>query len=119
MFSLGLVLCTLLIALGQGSAQQGHSREDRLFPQWLTGIIAVTVFLFLVLVVYAANRYWDHRSQANSLSIIEDKVVDMEEVVSNGTHERYIKTDDFRSQEHAHAYENPVEVTDNVLTTPM
>ncbi|KAE8610097.1 hypothetical protein XENTR_v10012014 [Xenopus tropicalis] len=79
-------LLLILFSLGQVSAQHVHNNVGRRFPQWLTGLIAMTVFLFLVLVVYVAKMLWKKRSQ---------------------------------SGENIHAYENPIEVNDNVRTTAM
>ncbi|XP_053549990.1 PDZK1-interacting protein 1 [Bombina bombina] len=106
MLSLRLVTLILLLSLGQGNAQEGQKPTARLLPQWLTGLIAVTVFLFLVLVAYVVNRFWERRSQDNMMSVIEIKSDGIEEVVSNGTHESYRTLDSVRSTEHEHAYEN-------------
>ncbi|NP_001091905.1 proximal tubules-expressed gene protein precursor [Xenopus laevis] len=122
MFSLQHVLL-ILISLGQVYSQQVHHNAGRKFPQWLTGLIAMTVFLFLVLVVYVAKMFWDKRSQESI------NMKDIEEVVANGTSEccearkenQYISCNmkDLRSSEHIHAYENPIEVNDNVRSTAM
>ncbi|KAM4722163.1 PDZK1-interacting protein 1 [Rhinophrynus dorsalis] len=117
MISLQLVFL-VLISLGQVCSQQGHDHMKRTFPQWLTGLIAVVVFLFLVLVVYVANRFWEKKSQGNMLADPTIKSPGSEEVVSNGTHGHYATTiENVRSEEHEYAYENPTEVSDNVRTT--
>ncbi|XP_018113879.1 proximal tubules-expressed gene protein-like [Xenopus laevis] len=113
MFSLQYVLL-ILISLGQVYSQQVHHNTGRRFPQWLTGLIAMTVFLFLVLVVFVAKRLWNKRTQEKT------NMKDFEEVVANGTSESYeARKENIRSSEHFHAYENPIEVDDNIRTTAM
>ncbi|XP_078527700.1 PDZK1-interacting protein 1 [Lissotriton helveticus] len=112
-----LLLCTSLeLACGQ----QGTGAYVRTFPQWLTGIIAVSVFLFLVLIVFVINRIWCGKSQANELPVMsERKATGNDEVMSNGTEGRYSTIVQFRSKEHENAYENEVEPEAAVITTPM
>ncbi|XP_075472385.1 PDZK1-interacting protein 1 [Ascaphus truei] len=120
MVSLRLAFLTLLITLGQVSGQQGRNINGRQFPQWLTGLIAVAVFLFLVLAVYVANRVWEKRTEGNIQSDTTMKAQGSGEVFSNGTYGHYSRTiGSVRSKEHDHVYDNPTTVTDNVLTTPM
>ncbi|XP_053325491.1 PDZK1-interacting protein 1 [Spea bombifrons] len=107
-----------LVTLGQVCCQPDQrSANLRKFPQWLTGLIAVAVFLFLVLVVYVANRVWNRRTQDIKDPDMAMKSTD-EDVTSNGTYHQY-RVHDVRSSEHDNAYENPIEVTDNVLSTAM
>uniref|UniRef100_A0A8K9UZ67 Uncharacterized protein n=1 Tax=Oncorhynchus mykiss TaxID=8022 RepID=A0A8K9UZ67_ONCMY len=37
-----------------------NTHVDRTLPQWLTGIIAVVVFLFLIFVAFLVNKAWFH-----------------------------------------------------------
>ncbi|KAE8610094.1 hypothetical protein XENTR_v10012014 [Xenopus tropicalis] len=107
-------LLLILFSLGQVSAQHVHNNVGRRFPQWLTGLIAMTVFLFLVLVVYVAKMLWKKRSQQGT------NMKDFEEVVANGTGGCYeTRIENIWSGENIHAYENPIEVNDNVRTTAM
>ncbi|XP_020354172.1 PDZK1-interacting protein 1 isoform X1 [Oncorhynchus kisutch] len=46
----------LMLTLGVVTAQIG--KVDRTLPQWLTGIIAVGVFLFLIFVAFLVNKAW-------------------------------------------------------------
>lgn len=39
-----------------------HTETERVLPQWLTGIIAVSIFLFLVFVTFLVNRAWCGKS---------------------------------------------------------
>ncbi|KAM4022938.1 PDZK1-interacting protein 1 [Anomaloglossus baeobatrachus] len=105
------LLSLLLLSLGPVSCQS----EARAIPQWGTGLIAVTVFLFLVLVIYVAKIVLKKSSKSNMESDPsgESKVHD-NSAVPNGTYGHYTS----RSREHEHAYDNPIEVHDNVLTTP-
>ncbi|XP_073400477.1 PDZK1-interacting protein 1 [Dendrobates tinctorius] len=110
------LLSLLLLSLGPVSCQSETSKLSRKIPQWGTGLIAVTVFLFLVLVIYVAKIVL----KKSSKSIIEsdpkgESKVHADAVVPNGTYGQYTS----RSQEHEHAYDNPIEINDNVLTTPM
>lgn len=88
----------------------------RTIPQWGNGLIAVTVFLFLVLVFYLANIFWKKRSKSNLESVSMGKFDDG--AILNGSAGLYItrSSDDEQVQ---HAYENPVKITDNELSTPM
>uniref|UniRef100_A0A8C5QYS1 Uncharacterized protein n=1 Tax=Leptobrachium leishanense TaxID=445787 RepID=A0A8C5QYS1_9ANUR len=76
----------------------------RTIPQWLTGLIAVTVFLFLVFAAYMVNRVWNKRAHGGT---------------SANCCKSYTVHLSWMPSEHEHAYENPIEVADNVLSTPM
>lgn len=39
-----------------------HTETERVLPQWLTGIIAVSIFLFLAFVTFLVNRAWCRES---------------------------------------------------------
>ncbi|KAG8541960.1 hypothetical protein GDO81_027691 [Engystomops pustulosus] len=106
------LISLLLLSVGPVSCQAAA----RTIPQWGVGLIAMTVFLFLVLVVYVAKIVMKKSSKSNIESdpAAESKVFD-DVNVSNGTFGHYKS----RSNEHEHAYDNPIEVHDNVLTTAM
>ncbi|XP_056388462.1 PDZK1-interacting protein 1 [Hyla sarda] len=114
MFYLQLIPLLLLLSLGPVSCQSDAGKEVRKIPQWGTGLIAMTVFLFLVLVIYVANTVMKKKSKSNIESDPTEGSKAFEDAsVPNGTFGHY------RSSEHEHAYDNPIEVHDNVLTTPM
>ncbi|XP_048832428.1 PDZK1-interacting protein 1 [Brienomyrus brachyistius] len=48
----------LLLLLLQGRATAQEDREQRVLKPWMTGIMAVTVFLFLVFVVFLVKKAW-------------------------------------------------------------
>ncbi|XP_051977275.1 PDZK1-interacting protein 1-like [Xyrauchen texanus] len=50
------VLHWLLLTIGQVAAQA--DKVENAFPNWLTGIIAVAVFLFLLFVTFLVNKAW-------------------------------------------------------------
>ncbi|XP_040263594.1 proximal tubules-expressed gene protein-like [Bufo bufo] len=97
----------LLLSVGHVSCQSGA----RMIPQWGVGLIAMTVFLFLVLAVYVAKIVL----KKSSKSAIESDPTEISKAVPNGTFGQYKS----RSDEHEHAYDNPIKVSDNILTTPM
>ncbi|CAH2310745.1 PDZK1-interacting 1-like [Pelobates cultripes] len=107
----------LLTTLGQVYGQSGYT-DARTIPQWLTGLIAVAVFLCLVLGVYLVNRMWNKRTQNNLQSETTGKSLECEETIPNGTYTRYVEHSP-KTDQHEHAYDNPTIVTDNELTTAM
>ncbi|KAL4634851.1 PDZK1-interacting protein 1-like isoform X2 [Arapaima gigas] len=50
----------VFLTLGAVAAQQGDTK--RALEPWMTGIIAVAVFLFLVFVAFLVNKAWCHNS---------------------------------------------------------
>ncbi|XP_071402919.1 PDZK1-interacting protein 1 [Centroberyx affinis] len=74
------VISWLLLTGGAVSAQTARLQEERLLPQWLTGIIAVTVFLFLVFVAFLVNKAWCDKSRRSA----GDSVKDADFATSNG-----------------------------------
>ncbi|NXH43158.1 PDZ1I protein, partial [Dicaeum eximium] len=86
---------------------------------WSQGVIAVVVFLVLVAIAFVVNRFWCKDKVENTGNMVssEDKP---DAVTSNGHEGRYVvATADFRSKENQHAYENPVEPEEKVITTAM
>ncbi|CAJ0953932.1 unnamed protein product [Ranitomeya imitator] len=106
------LIALLLLSLGPVSCQSETSK----IPQWGTGLIAVTVFLFLVLVIYVAKIVLKKSSKSNIESDPKgESKVHGDAAIPNGTYGQYTS----RSREYEHAYDNPIEVNDNILTTPM
>ncbi|CAB1419281.1 unnamed protein product [Pleuronectes platessa] len=56
-------ISSLLLIVGAVTAQTGqHRADERLLPQWLTGIIAVAAFLFLSFVALLVKKAWFEKS---------------------------------------------------------
>ncbi|KAK3533129.1 hypothetical protein QTP70_008805 [Hemibagrus guttatus] len=93
------VLYCLLLMLEVVTAQAGS--VERALPNWLTGIIAVAVFLFLVFIAFVVNKAWCKDSSQ------EDKasVTTSEYAMTNGSNTHL---DSVRSDEHYNAYENGI-----------
>ncbi|XP_010869679.1 PDZK1-interacting protein 1 [Esox lucius] len=95
------VILWLMMTAGVVTAQTGE--VVRALPQWLTGIIALSVFLFLVFVTFLVNKAWcqDRRP--------ETKAHDFEKTTNyantNGEHND-IHLDMVRSIENEVVYEN-------------
>ncbi|XP_029474331.1 PDZK1-interacting protein 1 [Rhinatrema bivittatum] len=114
MFSLPLALLCIFTSLGSISCQHGTGYTGRSFPQWATGLIAVSVFLFLVLVVFIVNRVWcEKKRERKPAGITANSAKD--EVVVNGTESQYSNIDSFRSRENENAYDNPIELEEQVI----
>ncbi|MCJ8737690.1 hypothetical protein PDJAM_G00027040 [Pangasius djambal] len=93
------VLCCLLLMLGVVTAQAGG--VERALPNWLTGIIAVAVFLFLVFIAFLVNKAWcEDSSQEENVSVTAN-----EYAMTNGSN---TNLDSVRSDEHYDAYENVI-----------
>ncbi|TFK00258.1 PDZK1-interacting protein 1 [Platysternon megacephalum] len=108
-------LC-LLMALEPVNCQQARGN----LQPWMQGLIAVAVFLVLVAIAFAVNKYWCQEKEENMESVVTIGDKKEEAVVSNGTEGRYsITAADFRSKETQHAYENIIEYEGKVITTPM
>ncbi|XP_062252023.1 PDZK1-interacting protein 1 [Platichthys flesus] len=57
------MISSWLLIVGAVTAQTAQNRSDeRLLPQWLTGIIAVAAFLFLSFVVLLVKKAWFEKS---------------------------------------------------------
>ncbi|XP_067391611.1 PDZK1-interacting protein 1 isoform X2 [Emydura macquarii macquarii] len=108
-------LC-ILIALEPVNCQQSLGK----LQPWMQGLIAVAVFLVLVAIAFAVNKYWCQEKEENVESVLTIGNKKEEAVVSNGTEGRYSTTAaDFRSKGTEHAYENIIEDEGKVITTPM
>ncbi|XP_026861321.1 PDZK1-interacting protein 1 isoform X2 [Electrophorus electricus] len=98
-----------LLTLGAVTAQAEISKQA--LPNWLTGIIAVAVFLFLVFIAFLVNKAWcDDSSQE-----VKVEVTCNEYAMTNGAN--YETNLDSVSSEHYEAYENViVHKTDEKIT---
>ncbi|KAJ8277509.1 hypothetical protein GJAV_G00075940 [Gymnothorax javanicus] len=90
----------LLTAVEIVSAQDPVQRP---LPNWLTGIIAVAVFLFLVFVAFLVNKAWCDDSSRESKAVPVRNNED--HTMTNGTHYD-TSMDMVRTSEHENAYEN-------------
>ncbi|KAL7855205.1 hypothetical protein SRHO_G00173950 [Serrasalmus rhombeus] len=92
-------LLWLLLTLGAVSAQ-GEAAQ-RALPNWLTGIVAVAVFLFLVFVAFLVNKAWCETPSTSQE--LKREVTSNEYSMTNGTN-----LDSVRSSEHYEAYDNVI-----------
>ncbi|XP_021459064.2 PDZK1-interacting protein 1 [Oncorhynchus mykiss] len=91
----------LMLTLGVVTAQ--IVKVDRTLPQWLTGIIAVVVFLFLIFVAFLVNKAWCQDSR------LETKVCECVETTGYGKTNRdnyNTSLDTVRNGDDEGAYEN-------------
>ncbi|XP_066548191.1 PDZK1-interacting protein 1 isoform X2 [Amia ocellicauda] len=107
------LLLWALLTLGPAAAQEGINQ--RALQPWLTGIIAVVVFLFLVFIAFLVNKAWcEQPGEKTDL----EQVKPNEFVMINGTsHELSLET--VRSSEHENAYENVAVYSPQVTVTVM
>ncbi|XP_062962769.1 PDZK1-interacting protein 1 [Cynocephalus volans] len=115
MSALSLVILGLLTVMPPASCQQGLGN----LQPWMQGLIAVAVFLVLVAIAFAVNRFWcqEETEPAGVVMTVGNKV----DGVLAGTEGRYSSmAANFRSSEHENAYENvPEEEEGRVRSTPM
>ncbi|KAK6320586.1 PDZK1-interacting protein 1-like [Coregonus clupeaformis] len=108
-----IVVLWLMLTLGVGTAQ--IDKVERALPQWLTGIIAVTGFLFLIFVAFLVNKAWCQDSRPETKECECGKTPGY--VKTNGDHYD-TSLDMFRSSDHESAYENmDVEGIEDKVTT--
>ncbi|RXN20448.1 PDZK1-interacting 1 [Labeo rohita] len=88
----------LLLTLGLVAAQAEKAGEA--LPNWLTGIIAVGVFLFLIFIAFLVNKAWCEDAS-------KPEAVHNEYAMTNGS-TRETSLDAVRSSEDPKAYENVV-----------
>ncbi|KAG8505430.1 PDZK1-interacting protein 1 [Galemys pyrenaicus] len=102
----------------------GQLQPFYLFPglgnlqPWMQGLIAVAVYLVLVAVAFAVNRFWcqEKPDPLNMVLTVGNKA----DGVLAGTDGRYSSmVAGFRSAEHKNAYENFTEEEGKVRSTPM
>ncbi|XP_006126503.1 PDZK1-interacting protein 1 [Pelodiscus sinensis] len=116
MRALRLAALCVLLALQPADCQQARGN----LQPWMQGLIAVAVFLVLVAIAFAVNKFWCQEKEENIESVVTSRNKKEESVASNGTEGRYsITTADFRSKDAQHAYENVIEYEGKVVTTQM
>ncbi|XP_076880919.1 PDZK1-interacting protein 1 [Brachyhypopomus gauderio] len=98
------VLQWLLLTVGAVTAQAVRPEPTQGLPNWLTGIIAVAVFLFLVFVAFIVNKAWCEDSSSHELNT---EVTINEYAMTNGA-SYDTSLDTVRSSEHYEAYENVI-----------
>ncbi|XP_036802090.1 PDZK1-interacting protein 1 [Oncorhynchus mykiss] len=95
------VVIWLMLTLGVVTAQ--IDKVERALPQWLTGIIAVAVFLFLIFVAFLVNKAWCQDSRPDTKECECGKTPGY----ANTNGDSYdTSLDMFRSRDHEGAYEN-------------
>ncbi|XP_016042845.1 PDZK1-interacting protein 1 [Erinaceus europaeus] len=85
---------------------------------WMQGLIAVAVFLVLVAIAFAVNRFWcqEEPEPVNMVMAVGNKA----DGILAGTDGRYCSmATNFRSTEHPNAFENITEEEGKVRSTPM
>ncbi|XP_068175961.1 PDZK1-interacting protein 1 [Antennarius striatus] len=105
---LALISCLLVTAV----TSQTDQEAERPLPQWLTGIIALCLFLFLTFITLVVKKAWCDESNrtnppATSLVVVDD-------VNTAGSALEMV-----RSKEEQHAYDNLVTNDDDLRVTPM
>ncbi|XP_003801476.1 PDZK1-interacting protein 1 [Otolemur garnettii] len=114
MSALSLVILGLLVAVPVADCQQGLGK----LQPWMQGLIAVAVFLVLVAIAFAVNRFWckEEPDPTHTVMTVGNKV----DGVMMGMDGRYSSmAASFRSGEHENAYENVPEEEGKVRSTPM
>ncbi|KAG7277520.1 hypothetical protein CRUP_030682 [Coryphaenoides rupestris] len=89
--------------MGGGGGDQGG--QQRLLPQWLTGLLAVAGFLFLSFVAFLVNKAWLVPSDDPEMAGRNEGKKEGDFSSSNGGQYNTI-LDRVRSVEHENAYEN-------------
>ncbi|XP_038555353.1 proximal tubules-expressed gene protein-like [Micropterus salmoides] len=123
MAKLCAVISSLLLTVGVVAAQTDQTQiSERLLPQWLTGIIAVSIFLFLSFVVFLVKKAWCEEPSRRKVSVVSDKDNDYAMTIENAyeTNENAYETslDMVRSKENTNAYNNLViDSTDDKVTS--
>ncbi|XP_045898994.1 PDZK1-interacting protein 1 isoform X2 [Micropterus dolomieu] len=123
MAKLCAVISSLLLTVGVVAAQTDQTQiSERLLPQWLTGIIAVSIFLFLSFVVFLVKKAWCEEPSRRKVSVVSDKDNDYAMTIENAyeTNGNAYETslDMVRSKENTNAYNNLViDSTDDKVTS--
>ncbi|KAM6939369.1 PDZK1-interacting protein 1 isoform 1-T2 [Lycodopsis pacificus] len=98
------VISSLLLSVGAVTAQGAQTQmSERLVPQWLTGLIAVTGFLFLAFVGVLVKKAWCEEPSRKKTSV---ELVGDNEFVNENTYETSL--DMVRSKEDNNTYDNLV-----------
>ncbi|XP_062280946.1 PDZK1-interacting protein 1 isoform X1 [Scomber scombrus] len=113
MGKLSAVIFCVLLSVGTATAQTVP--VERVLPQWLTGLIAVSCFLFLSFVTLLAKKAWCDET-SRSVGAAEETVEEVEIGRANSNvYDTRLST--FRSKENPNAYENLVIDSDEKVTT--
>ncbi|XP_078417295.1 PDZK1-interacting protein 1 [Cetorhinus maximus] len=115
MFRTGLQLCCVFIALVSVNTQNEELKEQssRGLQPWLTGIIAVVVFLCVCFIGFIMNKLWCKNSEESNQP--ESPATEADYANINGTQitETLTLKDAVRSIEHPNAYENMCEINND------
>ncbi|KAF7650063.1 hypothetical protein LDENG_00131740 [Lucifuga dentata] len=111
------VISCVLLTVGAATAQTAQQQNERLLPQWLTGIIAVTVFLFLAFVAFLVNKAWCANSRSPAVESEKDGAYGMTSNNATSNDAKTSSLDVVRSRENKNAFENLViDSTDEVTS---
>ncbi|KAK7136957.1 hypothetical protein R3I93_017129 [Phoxinus phoxinus] len=103
------VLHWLLLTLGLAAAQTEKAAQT--LPNWLTGIIAVAVFLFLIFISFLVNKAWCETPSKS------EAVIPNEYTMTNGSSTHETSLDAVRSSDEPNTYESViVHQTDEKVT---
>ncbi|XP_077082494.1 PDZK1-interacting protein 1 [Siphateles boraxobius] len=94
------VLYWLLLTLGLAAAQA--EKAEQTLPNWLTGIIAVAVFLFLIFIAFLVNKAWCETPSKS------EAAVPNEYAMTNGSPTYETSLDAVRSSDEPNAYESVI-----------
>ncbi|XP_037530359.1 PDZK1-interacting protein 1 [Nematolebias whitei] len=64
-----VLMFSLLLLIGTVMAQSASAYSERLLPQWLTGIIAVSSFLILTFIGFMVKKMWCEKSSGTDPSV--------------------------------------------------
>ncbi|XP_061594103.1 PDZK1-interacting protein 1 [Cololabis saira] len=99
---LSALTCGLLLAVGTVMAQMDvRNTSERLLPQWLTGIIAVTCFLILTFIGFLVKKMWCDKSNGKMNSGDSGTMEDNEISTRND-----LSLEDLRKKRNTKAKEN-------------
>ncbi|XP_072919151.1 PDZK1-interacting protein 1-like [Hemitrygon akajei] len=101
-----LRFCCFFLAFVSVHAQNGETKEQprRVLQPWLTGIIAVVVFLCLCFIGFIVNKIWCKNAEVTNH--LESPALEPDYANTNGTPVTGSSLEDARSNEHPNAYEN-------------
>lgn len=103
-----VVVSCLLLTVAGVTAQT--DRGGRLMPQWLSGLIATSLFLLLTFLIFVVKRLWCEKPSRRS---DDESVRENELVMTNGG------PDVNRTKEELNTYDNLVFDSSDSTVTPM